>query len=70
MYIVIEIQYSDRVSTLTYQYDTLDEANAKYHTILAAAAVSALPAHAAVILTAWGAMLKAECYRHGEEEAE
>ena len=68
MYIVIEIQVNNgKVSTLTYQYEDLDHANAKYHAILAAAAVSEIEAHSAVILTAWGAMVKSECFRHDGE---
>lgn len=70
MYIVIEIQTSALgvVSTLTYQYDERDAAEAKYHQILAAAATSSLPVHAAVMLTNAGTMIKSEFYRHGGED--
>lgn len=67
MYIVIEIQTSNAVSTLTWQYDTLQAAEAKYHSILAAAAVSSLPVHAAVVMTNAGVVCKSEAYRHGED---
>ena len=70
MYIVIEIQTdsSGKVSTLVYQFTDRLQADAKFHTILAAAAVSALPIHAAVIMTNTGTMVKSEFYRHGGEE--
>ena len=69
MFIVIEIQTSKSgtVSTLTWQYDSLNSAEAKYHSVLAAAAVSSLPCHAACILTNAGTIVKSEFYRHEEE---
>lgn len=70
MFIVIEIQTSANgaVSTLTWQYDSLNSAEAKYHSVLAAAAVSSLPCHAAVVMTNAGTVVKSEFYRHGGEE--
>lgn len=70
MYIVIEIQTdsSGKVSTLVYQFADRLQADAKYHSVLSAAAVSALPVHAAVIMTNTGTMVKSEFYRHGGEE--
>lgn len=51
-YVVIEIQTSaeGRTATLVSVYDDIGEAYHKYHTILAAAAISALPVHGAAIL--------------------
>lgn len=69
MYIVIEIQTSgDSVATIVNKYADRAEAEARYHGILAAAAVSAVPVHAAVMLTNAGTMVKSDYYRHGEEE--
>ena len=69
MYIVIEIQTNNgTVSTLTYQYDDLADAEAKWHTILAAAAKSDCDIHAAVIMTNAGTVVKSEYYRHVQEE--
>ena len=70
MFIVIEIQTSaaGSVATLTWQYDSLNSAEAKFHSVLAAAAVSSLPCHAACILTNAGTIVKSEFYRHGGEE--
>lgn len=69
MYIVIELQTdaSGGVGNLVYKYDSLNEAEAKYHSILAAAAVSALPVHAAAILTNAGTLVRSEYYMHGGE---
>lgn len=69
MYIVIELQTNADgvVANLVYQYNSRDEAESKFHYILAAAAVSTLPVHAAVMLTNAGTMVKSEYYRHGDE---
>lgn len=68
MYIVIELQTNTdgAVGNLVYQYASRDEAESKFHSILAAAAISALPVHAAVMLTNAGTMVRSEYYRHGE----
>lgn len=70
MYLVIELQTTadGSVGNLVYKYDTLNEAESKFHSILAAAAVSSLPVHAAVMLTNAGTMVKSGYYRHGGEE--
>ena len=70
MYIVIELQTNAEgvVGSLVYKYDSRDEAEGKYHNILAAAAISSLPVHAAVMLTNAGTMVKSEYYRHGGDE--
>ena len=52
MYIVIEVQTNEegKASTIVTSYDNPAQAESKYHTILAAAAVSTVPKHGAVIL--------------------
>lgn len=51
------------------------KAEAKYHEVLAAAAVSEIPQHAAALLASDGAEIMRQCYRHegqaapAEEEA-
>lgn len=69
MYIVIELQTNadGTAGNLVYQYNNRDDAESKFHSILAAAAISALPVHAAVMLTNAGTMVKSEFYRHGGE---
>lgn len=41
----------------------------KYHEVLAAAAVSELPSHAATLLGSDGFPVMYQCYKHGQEEA-
>lgn len=71
-YIVIELQTNTdgTVSNLVYAYTDRNEAEQKYHLVLSSAAVSSLPAHAAVLLTSDGRMLASQCYRHVEEVVE
>lgn len=68
-YIVIELQTNadGTVANLVYAYTDRNEAEQKYHLVLSSAAVSQLPAHAAVLLTSDGRMLASQCYRHVEE---
>ena len=68
-YLVMEIQTfdDDRVSTPTYAYDKRESAESKYHAILSSAAVSALPKHAAVLLTSEGYVQESRCYEHPVE---
>lgn len=70
MYIVIELQTNadGTVGNLVYQYNNRDDAESKFHSILASAAISSLPVHAAVMLTNAGTMVKSGYYRHGGEE--
>ena len=65
-YIVIEIQtYADgSVGNLVTAHETLNEAEAKFHLVLAAAAVSELPLHAASLLQADGRLLNCQSYEH------
>lgn len=70
MFIVIEIQTSAQVATIVNAYDNRNTAEQKYHQILSAAAVSAVPKHGAVMLTDEGVRLKGECYIHEQEEEE
>ena len=68
MYIVMEIQTNANgtVGTLVNAYENRDQAESSYHTILAAAALSSLPCHAAVLLTEQGGILANSFYEHGE----
>ena len=68
MYIVIEIQTNSdgTVGTLVNSYEVRDQAESKFHTILAAAAISTLPCHAAVLLTEQGLILSNGYYEHPE----
>lgn len=70
-YLVMEIQKWDTgaVQTPTYAYDNINSAEAKYHSILATAAVSSLPVHSCVLLNESGFCIKSQSYNH-EAEAE
>lgn len=71
-YIVIELQTNANgtVGNIVTAYTDRNQAEQKYHTVLAAAAVSALPAHAAVLITSDGMTLAHECYHHAQPEPE
>lgn len=68
-YIVIEIQVNTdgTVGTLVTQFDNRNQAESTYHSILASAAISALPKHSAVILTDTGDIVASGCYVHRED---
>lgn len=72
MYIVIELQTNadGTVGNIVLAYSTREEAFQKYHLILAAAAVSGLPVHAAVILNNAGITIAAQAFRREPEPAE
>ena len=67
-YVVIELQTlaDGRIANNAIAYTDIRDANAKYHTILAAAAKSNLPAHAAVILTNEGYVQAQQCYTNND----
>lgn len=69
MYLVLEIQTNadGTIGTIITQHATQNEAESKYHTVLAAAAVSNLPAHAAVLMYHLGNVLSAQHYTHEAE---
>ena len=68
VYIVIEIQADDSTAaTIVNSYTDRNLAEQKYHNVLSAAAVSAVPVHSAVMLTGDGTRIKGETYRHSEE---
>ena len=66
LYIVIELQTinDSQVANIVNAYTEQAVAEQKYHSILAAAAVSALPCHVAVMLDEKGRMIKSEFYTH------
>lgn len=69
MYIVLEIQkMSDtQLATLATSHETWEQANQKYHQVLAAAAVSGLPRHSAMLINEEAGTLKAETYPQNQE---
>lgn len=71
-FIVIEIQVSDagKAATIVTAYSNYWQAQQAYHTILAAAAVSELPVHTAVILTPYGDTITKQAYDRMAPEPE
>ena len=71
MYFILEIQTAadGGSSHLITARASCNEAEAEYHRVLAAAAVSPLPLHAAVVVAADGTPLLHQCYAHEEAEA-
>jgi len=70
-YLVIEIQTNTdgTVGNLVYSYDDRNQAESKYHAVLAAAAISALPMHTCVLFQSDGVLLARQSYMH-EQAAE
>lgn len=64
MYIVLEIQTTSTVATLVNAYEDRNQAESKYHQILSAAAISAVPKHSAVLMDDTGYTLKRDSYEH------
>ena len=69
MYLVLEIQKTgNQIATNIWAFETRNEADAKFYTVLAAAAISSVPLHAAALLTEDGGCIKNESYNHELEE--
>lgn len=66
MYIVIELQKNAEgvVSNIVTSYENLAEAESKYYSVLAAAAISKIPVHSAIIVSEEGFPVKNQCYKH------
>lgn len=71
-YIVIELQTYDSggVGLINSTYDDITQAESKYHTILATAAVSPRPVHAAMLVTNEGQVLYHQAYYYHAPEPE
>lgn len=70
MFLVIEMQTSasGTIAHIATAHATQAEAEQKFHMILAAAAVSEVPVHSAVILTDNGYPLRREFYDHRQPQ--
>lgn len=69
-YLVIEIQKGEdgAIANIATAHNTINDARAKYHSVLAAAAVSGLPSHAAILIEENGNLIARECYVTEQEE--
>lgn len=70
MFVVLELQKSDSLATITTTHETREEAEQKYHTVLSFASVSGVPLHSAVMLTEEGYYIKSESYKHDVKREE
>ena len=71
MYAVIELQQDgSTLSALSFTYVNKNDAEQKYHEVLAYAAKSSLVLHSAALLNEDGRELRYEFYRHGVGESE
>lgn len=66
MYIVIELQKNadGQVANLVTAHNSLAEAESKYYTILASAAINDVSVHSAIIVSEEGFPVKYQCYKH------
>lgn len=66
MYIVIELQKNNegQVANIVTSHNSLAEAESKYYSILAGAAISEVPVHSAIIVSEEGFPVKYSCYKH------
>ena len=65
-YIVIELQKNadGQVANLVTAHNSLAEAESKYYTILASAAINDVSVHSAIIVSEEGFPVKYQCYKH------
>ena len=66
MYIVVELQSNANgaVSNLVTSHNTLAEAESKFHSIMASAAINDVPVHSAIIVSEEGFPVAHKCYKH------
>lgn len=65
MFIVLELQATEEnVAHFFTTYADQAQAESSYHLVLSAAAVSNVPSHSALLMTADGQVLRSETYKH------
>lgn len=67
-FLVMEIQTAadGSVANLVWSYDSQASAESKFHSVLAAAAISALPVHACVLMQSDGRQIDRKAYTHAQ----
>lgn len=67
-YIVLEIQKTSdtEVATIVASFNDRNEAESRYHQVLAAASISSIKKHSAVLLMDDGTFMKSETFEHLE----
>ena len=70
MYKIIEMQTTGgQTAHLVTTKETRNEAEAEFHRVLAAAAISSVEIHSCTILTEEGFQIMTGCYKHGAGES-
>ena len=71
-YLVIELQTNTNgsVGNIVWAFDERNEAESKYHAVLASAAISGLPCHAACLLDNTGKLLDRKAFERIEGNIE
>ena len=70
MYVVIELQKNgDQLASIVTKHDTVNEADSKFYSVMAAAAISQVEKHACTLLTEDGLSLRNAYYEHKQEES-
>ena len=65
MYIVIELQTTGgQTANIVQTKETKEEAMSAFHSIMAAAAISQVEYHAAIVVDRTGRFIAKECYEH------
>lgn len=69
-FIVIELQKNEdgTLGNFVWAFDDENQAESKYHSVLALAAVSSIPKHSVVLMHEEGFVIKYETYTHDEEK--
>ena len=68
MFYVIEIQTTENTgSVIPFTFNDRDQAEAKYHSLLAVAATSTVKRHGAMLFNDNGFVIKSEVYDHDQE---
>lgn len=67
-YLVIEIQRNadGTVGNFVWTYTNIYEAESKFHSVLASAAISAVQVHSCALLNESGFSIKSQSYTHGD----
>ncbi len=68
-YLVIEIQKNadGAVGNFVWAYTSINEAESKFHSVLASAAISTIPVHSCALLNESGLCIKSQSYTHKAE---
>lgn len=69
MYIVVELQKTgNQVGNFVYAFENKNEADSKFHAVMSAAAVSAIPVHSAILIDEQCNIYNSGVYEHRAEK--